>query len=77
MSDPCVVCKRCGARRVIRISVGGVPMSTPESTRKTMRRKCELRKAYGEDCDLQYYAGVDVEGIRRALREAAERSGKK
>lgn len=76
MTDPSVVCKRCGCRRVIRISPGGVPMSTPESTRRTMRRNCELRKQSGDDCELQYYAGVDIEGIRQAMREASERRTK-
>lgn len=87
MGDPQVVCKKCGARRKIRISVGGVPMSTPEATRRTMRRNCELRKMSGDDCELQYYAGVDVEShmgypanaaewgeLISAVRRAADRS---
>lgn len=74
MSDPTIVCKRCGRRRVIRLGVSGVPRGTPESARKTMRRNCELRKASGADCDLHYFAGVDAEGIRRALLDATGRN---
>jgi hypothetical protein len=50
-----------------------MPIGTPAGIKKSMRRRCDLRKASGSDCELQYFAGVDVVGLARAMTEAKER----
>lgn len=72
MTDPTVTCETCGARRSC-ISVSGIPR-LPRNVELTMKRRCNRPLVDGlKQCSFQYRAGVDVEGIRRQLRDLAEK----
>lgn len=62
--NPSVICTYCGRKRD--------PMQhmrsdfPPDAARKWLKKTC---KHEGKPCDFGYRAGVDVSGLKRALRE--------
>lgn len=67
MTDPRVTCFKCGRSRSCR-KISGQGYFFPENVRKGMHRQCPVP---GKPCDFQYRAGVDLAGLRQALRKEA------
>ena len=69
MTDPEVTCLSCGRRRKC-LKSWGAPIH-PDNVKRSMRRACPHEGVGPKPCNFQYRAGVDVEGIRQALKAAA------
>jgi hypothetical protein len=64
MTSPTIACTYCGrVRDVMQHVRADFP---PDAARKWMKRTCKHEE---KPCDFGYRAGVDVVGIRRALKD--------
>lgn len=64
MSEPVQTCKLCGTQVEVDFYARGFP---PDAAVKKLKRLCNSQ---GCPCDPQYTAGLDIEGLRSAFREA-------
>lgn len=66
MEPPTITCTYCGRKRdATRHMRADFP---PDAARKWLRRNCPHQGAGPSPCEFRYRAGVDVEGLRAALK---------
>ena len=63
-TEPTVTCTVCGASRGCQLHTRAD--HPPTAAKKWLRKNCRL---LSRPCEFGYRAGVDVDGMRRALRE--------
>lgn len=69
MREPIVFCEVCGKSRDPFKHMRQQKVSPPEAAMAWLKRNCKMPS---EKCNPQYRAGIDVEGLKRALREKRE-----
>lgn len=64
LEPPTITCVNCGRKRDATLHMRAeLP---PDAARKWLRKTCKHEE---KPCDFGYRAGVDTEGLRRALSE--------